>query len=123
MTSTQENAPGPEASAVFRKVAECLCKHESSEVYYALVKRSGKQFRRSLKTTDRPLANRRLADFREKVGGLNNGTSARKVSFDELAARWLGTIPGGLKESSARRLEICFGQLKPFFGFAATFGG
>ena len=51
----------------FTKVAECLYRNESSGIYYALVKRHSKQFRRSLKTSDRQLANRRLAEFRNRV--------------------------------------------------------
>jgi hypothetical protein len=49
----------------FCKVPENLYRRTSTDVYYALFERRGKQFRRSLRTTDRPLANRRLADLRE----------------------------------------------------------
>ncbi len=44
-----EGKDTPQA-AVFHKVGECLYRNESSGIYYALVKRSGKQYRRSLKT-------------------------------------------------------------------------
>src|SRR5271155_5819016 len=40
----------PTERGIFIKVAECLYRHKSSQIYYGLVKRSGKQFRRSLKT-------------------------------------------------------------------------
>lgn len=40
---------------------------EQSGGYYALVKRADKQFRRSLKSKDRKLAERRLSDFRAQV--------------------------------------------------------
>jgi len=46
----------PVTKAVFRKVAACLYRHETSGGYYALLKRGGKQFRKSLGTTDRQLA-------------------------------------------------------------------
>jgi hypothetical protein len=59
--------PDTPESSPFRKVAECLYRNESSGIYYALVKRTGKQYRRSLKTTDRKLAEPRLSDFRQKV--------------------------------------------------------
>jgi hypothetical protein len=59
-----------EHGKLFIKVAECLYRHKSSEIYYGLVKRSGKQFRRSLKTNDRKLAERKLANFRVKVSRL-----------------------------------------------------
>jgi hypothetical protein len=50
----------PAEHPVFHKVAENLYRLESSGGYYALIQRSGKQFRRSLKTKDRKLADRRL---------------------------------------------------------------
>ena len=100
---------------MFHKVAECLYRHESSGTHYGLVKRSGKQFRRSLKADDRQLASRRLADLREKAGKLSNVKSARRITFKELSERWFGTVRGGLKKSSAGRIETCIGQLKPYF--------
>lgn len=115
MISNQEGGGDTESKAVFRKVAECLYRHESSGTYYGLVKRGGKQFRRSLKTDDRQLASRRLAELREKVGRLTNVTSARRITFGQLADRWFGTVRGRLKSSSSRRIETCIGQLKPFF--------
>jgi len=45
-------------------VVECLYRHMSSGTYYGLVKRSGKQYRRLLKTTDRKLAERFPGEFR-----------------------------------------------------------
>jgi hypothetical protein len=57
--------PKPSASApqsLFHKVGENLYGLESSRGYYALLERAGKQFkqfRRSLKTKDRKLAERR----------------------------------------------------------------
>jgi hypothetical protein len=54
---------------VFHKVGENLYRHASGK-YYALLKRGGKQFRKSLKCSDRKLAERRLADMRQKIGKL-----------------------------------------------------
>jgi hypothetical protein len=45
-------------------MAECLYRHESSGTYYALVKRTGKQYRRSPKTKDRKPAERQSANLR-----------------------------------------------------------
>jgi len=52
---------------VFHRVAENLFRLEMTGGYYALLKRGNKQFRRSLKTKDRKLAERRLAD-RDRKG-------------------------------------------------------
>ena len=79
--------PGP----VLHNVAENLNRLESSDGYYALVKKAGKQFRRSLKTKDRKLAERRLNEIREKIGQLSASDDA-KLSFEEIAKnRWLET--------------------------------
>ena len=68
----------------FNRVAECLCRHPNSGVYYALVKRNGKQIRKSLKTPDCQLAEWRLADFRSKVDRNTNATKDRSTTFMEL---------------------------------------
>ena len=60
-----ETRKRPQATLV--KVADNLYRNSSSEMYYALVKRSGKQIRKSLKTTDSQLASRRSQEFREKA--------------------------------------------------------
>jgi hypothetical protein len=52
---------------VFHRVAENLYRLESSGGYYALLKRGDKQFRRSLKTKDCKLADRRLFELCEQA--------------------------------------------------------
>lgn len=69
------------------KAALALRQHSpqlaTSETYHALVKRGGKQFRRSLKTKDRHLASRRLADLRQQVS-----TLALSESWPTAAVGW-----------------------------------
>jgi len=113
-TRPKDQDPAP-AQPSFSKVAECLYRHESSGIYYALVKRHGKQFRRSLKTSERVLANRRLAEFRKKVTRLSQSKHASSLNFEELTDRWLETIEPGLKPSSYRRRVTCVENLKPHF--------
>ena len=88
---------------------------ESSSGYYGLFKRGGKQIRRSLKTTDAALARRRLAAVREKVARLNQTKGSSRITFAELADRWLTNARVSLKESSASRLAVCLKGLKPYF--------
>jgi hypothetical protein len=57
-----------------------------------LVKRGDKQFRRSLKTKDRKLADRRLAEYRAQVDNLTTSDDAR-LSFDAIARRWISVLP------------------------------
>jgi integrase len=104
------------AQAVFNKVGQNLYRLESSGTYYALFKRSGKQIRRSLKTTDGALAKRRLNAMGDKVARLNGAKGAGKITFTELADRWLSNLRVNLKESSSTRLAVCVKGLEPFLG-------
>ena len=115
MKSTQKD-PDRQDGRTYSKVAECLYRSDASGVYYALLKKSGKQIRRSLKTDDRKLAERRLAEFREKVDRLDLGEGKTRLTFDEVATRWLDSLRSHLKASSALRREISLKQLRPTFG-------
>ncbi|MBK1875592.1 tyrosine-type recombinase/integrase [Pelagicoccus mobilis] len=98
-----------------KKVAECLYLNESSGTYFALVKRGGKQIRRSLKTQDRKLAERRLKKFRANAGKLTTKVEDRKMLFEELAMRWLKITNAPLKPSTALRYERCVARLEEVF--------
>ena len=82
-----ENATLGEGKAarklVFHRVAENLHRLEQSGGYYALLKRGDKQFRRSLKTKDRKLAERRLVELKTQIGNLTIGEDAH-LSFDQI---------------------------------------
>src|ERR1039458_4029020 len=111
-----ENVTLPEArtarKVVFHRVAENLYRLETSGGYYALVKRGNKQFRRSLKTKDRKLADRRLSEFQAQVGNLTISDDAR-LSFEAIAKRWMETTKHTLKASSITRRETCIKNLSP----------
>jgi integrase len=100
---------------VFNKVGQNLYRLTTSGKYYALIKRGGKQIRRSLKTNDATLAKRRLAEFCGKVSRLKTTKDARLLSFMELANRWLEIQKVTLKASSALRISLCIKGLAPFF--------
>jgi integrase len=113
-----ENATLGEGKAarklVFHRVAENLYRLEQSGGYYALLKRGDKQFRRSLKTKDRKLAERRLTELRAQVGNLTIGDDAR-LSFEEVAERWMASTAHTIKPSTTRRRQTCIKNLAPFF--------
>jgi len=98
----------------FHRVAKNLYRLEQSGGYYGLVKRGGKQFRRSLKTKDRKLAERRLKDLYDQVGRLKTTEDAR-LSFEEVAARWMAATGHTVKESTMIRRRTCIANFKPFF--------
>lgn len=95
-----------------KHVGECLYRSHTG-VYYALVKVSGKQIKRSLKTSNEGLAKQRLRIFREKANRLT-GTE-QKLAFEGLAKQWLESIKSHLKEKSYERRVTCIKQVMPFF--------
>ena len=99
---------------VFHRVAENLYRLKTSGGYYGLVKRGDKQFRRSLRTKDRKLAERRLNELRAQVGNLTTSEDAF-LSFEEVAKRWMAVTAHTLKPSSAYRREQCIRYLVPYF--------
>jgi integrase len=99
----------------FQKVGPNLYRDAAGR-YYVFVKRAGKQFRRSLKTTDPALAKRRLRDFQDRAGRLASDGTGSSVRFDSLAKRWLDAKRPELKASSASRRETALKALTPFFG-------
>jgi hypothetical protein len=96
-----------------RKVGECLYRNGHG-VYFAWFSVRGKQLKRSLKTSDKELARRRLAELR-KVATRLHGLEDRNLRFEEVVRAWLESIQGGLKPSSYRRRVVCINQLMPFF--------
>jgi hypothetical protein len=91
---------------------------ESSVGYYALIKKGGKQFRRSLKTKDRKLAERRLGELKEKVGVLQITEDAH-ANFKTFADRWLDSRKHKLAESTAEWYGYLIKNLAEFFGGAS----
>ena len=79
-----------------------------------MVKRGRKQFRRSLKTTDRKLADAGSREFKQTVGNLVLSED-RNHTFEEIAKRWLGTVRHTLKLAAIKRRETCIKNLKSFF--------
>jgi integrase len=102
------------SSKAFHYAGENLQRRSTSGVYYALLKRGRKQFRRSLKTTDRALAKQRLNALRQDVAHLSTQESSA-INFDALAERWLGTVAHTMKESTVLRRQMSFKALSPFF--------
>jgi len=74
----------------FQKVGECLYRYSSNGVYYARIKASGKEIRRSLGTTDRDLAKRNLAKFKDEQRQIDR--SKGKVTLAELCDQYLATV-------------------------------
>jgi len=78
------------APSAFQKVGECLYRYSSNGVYYARIKSSGKEIRRSLETTDRATANRELRRFKDEQREIDR--SQGKLTLAELCDRFLETV-------------------------------
>ena len=96
-----------------RKVGECLYRNRHG-VYFAWFSVRGKQLKRSLRTSDKELARRRLAELR-KVAARLHGLEDRNLRFEEVVRAWLESIEGGLKPSTYSRRVVCINQLMAFF--------
>ncbi len=109
-------------------VGENLYRSDSSSIYYGLFKKNGKQIRRSLQTTDRTLAKRRLETLRDKIDNLKTADANRLV-FAEfqtdkegrkhlsggLAKWWYDFHVGGLKPKSRLMYANSINMLAPYF--------
>lgn len=98
--------------SVFEYAGEGLRRHKSSSVYYAWFKHAGKQIHRSLGTTDKAHARRLLNEMRQDVANVTSNEATR-VTFSQLAARWLASIRPALKPGSVTRRETCIRNLEP----------
>jgi integrase len=98
----------------FKKVGPNLYRDAVGR-YYVFAKKGGKQFRRSLKTTDAALAKRRLLEFQNQAGRLNTDGTNSSIRFNELAERWLAAKRPDLKASSAGRRATALKALGPYF--------
>lgn len=86
-------------------MAECLYRYSSNGVYYARIKAHGKEIRRSLGTTDRPLAQRRLRALKDEEAQVDRSRGRMTWQSVCLALFVMGSI---LKlESRPKRAEVC----------------
>jgi integrase len=92
----------------------CLYRSTDSGMFYGIFTRKGDQVKKSLKTTDKELARRRLESLRQKVARLNT-KAGKAILFADLAKRWLDTVGGMMKPSSRLRRETAINALKPYF--------
>ncbi len=86
---TRPRSPAASAGR-FEQVGERPYGYSSNGIYYARLEEAGKELRRSLRTTDRPLAKRRLAGSQAELGGMR--PAGDLPSLADLRARYLATV-------------------------------
>jgi integrase len=109
--------PPPTAAAkqqiALHRVSECLYRTDCS-IYYAILKVSGKQIKRSLRTSDRALARKRLAELRRQSYRLN---PAAEMTFESVSAQWLEFLRSrGMKPASYQRRVVAVRSLSDRIG-------
>jgi integrase len=100
-------------SEALKRIGENLYVN-SHGFYFAWFSVRGKQIKRRLKTDDKALARRRLAELREKAARLHGGEQ-RSIHFEELTKQWLESIRSEVKASTYTRRVVCLNGIKPFF--------
>ena len=105
----QEHLSAPKQhKGTFQKVGECLYRY-SNGVYYARIKSSGKEIRRSLETTDRDLAKRNLAALKDQQRHVDFSKS--KITLAEICDRYLRTVQHQ-KEKTIERKTLIVERIK-----------
>ena len=99
MTKKDKKTSSTRKPYTFKRVSENLYKVIETGGYYALVKRGGKQIRRSLKTTDKALARRRPAGLKEKASKLRTGKENASITFESYSERWIKAKEASLKST------------------------
>ena len=82
MTRKTTKTGSPKRSYTYVRVGENLYRVKETGGYYALVKRNRKQIRRSLKTTDKSMAKRRLQALLKKVENLRIDAKISNITFN-----------------------------------------
>src|SRR5439155_16548174 len=91
------------SSAAFQRVGECLYRY-SNGVYYGRIRVDGKEIKRSLRTTDKALAKRKLSDFRDEQRQTDR--SQGKMTLAELCERYLLTVQNQKPKTIERKTLI-----------------
>ena len=116
MPKITTNSAPKKKSYTFVRVGENLYRVKETGGYYALVKRNRKQIRRSLKTSDKALAKRRLNVLLQKVDKLRVDPKISNITFLEYSQRWLEKTGVNVKEKTSQRLKHCLDGLSPYIG-------
>src|SRR5262249_44280892 len=93
----------------FQKVGECLYRYSSNGVYYGRIRVDGKEIKRSLETTDRAIASRQLARFKNEQRQIDR--SQGKLTLAELCDRYLKTVQHQ-KPKTVERKTCIVGRIK-----------
>jgi integrase len=89
--------------------------YRRGRVYWGRAQRQGREYRRSLKTSDRAIAERRLRTWRDELDASAWGEKPPR-SFDEAAEKFIREHLTTLKRGGALRYAVSLKQLAMHFG-------
>lgn len=89
--------------------------YRRGEVYWARAQRQNRDYRRSLKTSNRKVAGERLREWLDELDAIAWGDKPR-YTFDQAAARFIREHLTTLKPSAARRYGVSLKNLALHFG-------
>lgn len=92
-----------EPESDWKKVGPCLYRYKSGK-YYAVLKRGGKQFRQSLRTTDLTLARRKLREFSDGLETKNPDLG--RLTLEDWRQRFFETLSGEASTIYKHKLAI-----------------
>ena len=106
----------PSAATVRRLVLQRVGEHlyrSDAQIYYAVLKIKGKQVRRSLGTTDKSIARKKLVELRRQSSRLTPAA----ITFENLTQQYLDFIGArGMKPASYKRRVVAVRSLGSYFG-------
>src|ERR1035437_4620960 len=122
----------PRKQQKLEHVGDCLDRSSLTDRYYGIFERDGRQVKRSLETTDRELAKRRVEELRRKVERLT-ADDAKTLPFAEdkrdektgeitaeliggLAKRWFDAVSVSIKPKTVSMYQNSVKMLARFFG-------
>ena len=114
-TRVNEHRAGSKHFPLFR-VGECLYRSEGN-IYFAVVKSHGRQYRRSMKTKDREIAQRKLAKYREQLRRLDPRSAQKRwnPTFLDVGEPYLNSIRPHISGSTFIRRESVIRRMRRWF--------
>ena len=89
--------------------------YERGGVWWARAKIGGRDIRRSLFTSDREIAKRRLKAFLEEINRARSGEEPR-IAYTDAVIAWAGSGYGVNSPTTQRRYRVSLSMLDPHFG-------
>jgi integrase len=106
MATTSNQRSGANGAAAYVKVPACtgLYRHSRSGRYYGSKKLNGKRYDRSLKTTDRKIAERRFKEWVRSMGTVDH--EIERMTLSELLQKFVAANKGKSNKTRATNASI-----------------